>query len=116
MAALEALQRADVDVIALDCFWLDIVRRHDPAKLEGVRTVAATPWTAIPLLVAAPGADEASVSRLRETLTAIHERPGYTPLLADVLVERFVAPDAASYAELETMARTAGAAGYATIR
>ena len=116
MAALEALHREEVDVIALDCFWLDLVRRHDPSKLAGVRTVATTPWTPIPLLVAAPGADDASIARLRETLTAIHERPDYAPLLADVLVERFVAPDAAAYANLEAMARGAEAAGYAEIR
>ena len=116
MAALEALRREEVDVIALDSFWLDLVRRHDPAKLESISTVATTAWTAIPLLVAAPGTDDATVSRLREMLTAIHERRGYTPLLADVLVERFGAPDAASYAKLEAMARSAEDAGYSEIR
>ena len=116
MAALDALRRGDVDVTALDGFWLDIVRRHDPSRLEGVRTVAVTPWTPIPLLVAAPHADEATVERLRETLTAAHGQSGYAPLLADVLVERFVTSDAASYARLDAMAREAEAAGYGDIR
>ena len=116
MATLEALRRGEVDAIALDGFWLDLLRRHDPPKLEGMRCVATTPWTPMPLLVAAPRADDGMVARLREALPCIHERPGHAALLADVLLERFVAPDEASYSQLEAMAREAEAAGYSAIR
>ncbi|HTS84952.1 MAG TPA: PhnD/SsuA/transferrin family substrate-binding protein [Usitatibacter sp.] len=116
MATLEALRREEVDVIALDGFWLDLLRRHDAPKLEGIRCVATTPWTPIPLLVAAPHADDRAVDRLREVLPRIHERPGYASLLADVLLERFVAADVPSYAQLEALARSAEAAGYGAIR
>jgi hypothetical protein len=70
----------------------------------------------MPLLVAAPQADAGDVARLRDALVRIHERPGYAPLLADVLLERFVAPDVAAYAALEDMQRAAESVGYGEIR
>jgi ABC-type phosphate/phosphonate transport system substrate-binding protein len=104
MSTLEALRRGDIDVTALDCFWLDILRRHDPARLQGIRCVAATEWTPLPLLVASPDADEAVVERLREFLPHIHEQPGYAPFLADLVVERFVTPAVGNYSKLQDMA------------
>jgi ABC-type phosphate/phosphonate transport system substrate-binding protein len=114
--ALEALRAGDVDVIALDSFFLDLCRYHEPAKLSGLRCVATTPWTPIPLLVAAPGLDEDIVVRLRRHLLSIDTQSSYGPLLADVLLSRFVAPDVMSYRALESMARSACEAGYEAIR
>ena len=116
MSTLEALRRGDIDVTALDSYWLDLVRRHDPAKLDGIRVVATTAWTPIPLLVAAPHTDDRIVDRLRDLLPRIHERADYAPLLGDVLVERFVDADVPSYARLEAMARASEHAGYRDIR
>ena len=99
-AALEALRRSEVDVIALDSFWLDLCRRHEPSKLEGVSSIAATEWTPNPLLVAAEHVPVRVVERLRGALTQLHESPANSALLADVLVERFVLPDVGSYAAL----------------
>ena len=114
--ALEALHGGDVDVIALDSFFLDLCRYHEPVKLAGLRCVATTPWTPIPLLVAAAGLDETVVARLRRHLLDIDTQPSYAPLLADVLLARFVAPDVMSYRELESMARAASETGYEMIR
>lgn len=116
MSALEALREERVDVVSLDSFFLDLCRHHEPERLAGLRCVATTPWTPIPLLVAAPGVETTVVSRLREHLTTLHEQPGYAPLLADVLLERFVEPDPESYAALEDMARFAVERGYDRIR
>ena len=85
------LRAGEVDVVALDSFFLDLCRHHQPSMLAGLRCVAATPWTPIPLLVAAPGVDGAIVARLRRHLLGIHPVPFYAPLLADVLLQRFVA-------------------------
>jgi ABC-type phosphate/phosphonate transport system substrate-binding protein len=113
--ALEALRAGDVDVVALDSFFLDLCRYHEPARLSGLRCVATTPWTPIPLLVAAPGIDSDIVMRLRRHLVGIDTQPSYTPLLADVLLARFVAPEVTSYPVLESMARAAADAGYEAI-
>lgn len=114
--ALEALRTAQVDAIALDSFFLDLCRHHEPSKLAGLRCVATTPWTPIPLLVASPSIDRALVNRLREHLVAIHEIPRYRPLLDQVLLQRFVAPDTHAYRELESNERFAVERGYGAIR
>jgi len=112
MKALEALREDRVDVVALDSFFLDLCRHHEPERLAGLRCVATTPWAPIPLLVAAPGVDASVVSSLRRHLTSLHQRPGYSLLLADVLLARFVEPDPQAYAALDDMARFAAARGY----
>jgi ABC-type phosphate/phosphonate transport system substrate-binding protein len=114
--ALEALRANAVDVVALDSYYLDLLRRHDPAQLAGIHSVACTAWTPIPLLVAAPGIDAAIVARLRERLVRLHADPTYRALLDDVLVERFAAPDKSDYRELEELSRTAQRQGYGVIR
>jgi len=115
LKALEALQADEVDVVALDGFFLDLCRRHEPARVVGLRCVAETPWTPMPLLVAAPGIEAGVVRKLREILLRIHEEPLHARLLADVLLERFVAPDVASYGGLIEMERRAIDLGYARI-
>ena len=116
MQSLEALRSVRVDAIALDSFFLDLVRHHEPERLEGIRCVATTPWTPIPLLVASPAIAAEIVSRLREHLAGLHEQPAYASLLAEVLVERFVAPAVQAYGALEAMAQFAAERGYGEIR
>jgi ABC-type phosphate/phosphonate transport system substrate-binding protein len=113
---LEALRDATVDVVALDGFYLDLLRHHEPAKWEGLRVVASTPWTPIPLLVAAPAVDAEAVSRLRATLVAVNRNPSYALLLREALVARFVSPELEGYGALEAMATFARHSGYTTIR
>ena len=115
---LEALRAGEVDVVALDGFYLDLCRRHQPARLAGIATASRrTPWTPIPLLVAAPGVEPDVVDALRAQLVGAAPRcRRYAPLLADVLLERFVAPDLPAYAQLEAMAAYAIERGYPTIR
>jgi ABC-type phosphate/phosphonate transport system substrate-binding protein len=116
MKALEALVAGTVDVVALDSFFLDLVRHHEPSRLDGIRCIATTGWTPMPLLVAAPDIEASVVARLRSRLVGLHRVPGYAPLLADVLVERFVVPEPSAYEALEAMARRAADRGYAEIR
>jgi ABC-type phosphate/phosphonate transport system substrate-binding protein len=113
---LDALRVGQVDVVALDSFLLDLLRRHDPAKLEGIRCVATTPWTPIPLLVAAPHVSPDVVQRLRARLLRLHTISDYEPLLADVLGLRFAAADSAAYSSLEAIARAAVESRYEVIR
>ena len=112
---MDALRANEVDVVAVDGFYLDLVRHSEPAMLAGVRTVATTPWTPIPLLVAAPGVDTDLVARLREHLVTLHEDSASAAYLRDVALARFVIPDLASYAQLPALARFAIERGYETI-
>ncbi len=114
--ALDALAAEAIDVVALDSFYLDLVRRYQPEKLAGIRTIATTPWTPIPLLVAAPSIEASIVERLRAHLVRVHDIPAYAPLLERTLLARFATPDPAAYAALERAAKDAAASGYADIR
>lgn len=113
---LEALRNSNVDVVSLDSFYLDLCRRHEPHRLEGLRTIDTTPWTAMPMLVAAPGIDAAIVDRLRERLTILHKSTQYKRLMEPVLVERFVVPRTEDYEVLGAMAKEAIERGYEVIR
>jgi ABC-type phosphate/phosphonate transport system substrate-binding protein len=115
LATLDALHAGTADVVALDSYFLDLCRRHEPARLSGLRCVATTDWTPIPLLVAAPGIDGAAVAALRSRLPALHTEAPYAELLDDALVARFVVPDVADYAVLQSMARRAAERGYGAI-
>lgn len=115
-SALDALRGGEVDVVALDGFYLDLSRRYQPEAVAGFRTLATTPWTPIPLLVAAEGVDPSVVEMVRARLLSLHESPAYESLLADVLLLRFVAPDLTSYAWLERMAIDSVERGYSTIQ
>ena len=113
---IEALRSRAVDVVAVDGFYLDLMRHYDPARLSGLVALGSTPWSPIPLLVAAPGIGPAVVARLRQYLLNLHTRADYQPALAAVLLSRFVAPDIPAYAETERMRESAERAGYTTIR
>ena len=116
MKALDALRAGEVDVIALDGYFLDLLRHHEPDRMAGIACVDVTEWTPMPLLVAAPAASPAMVRQLSTHLASIHRVPLYAPLLAEVLLERFEAPRVAEYDRLEAMARNAAERGYEEIR
>lgn len=111
---LDALQTRQIDVTALDSYFLDLVRRHEPTWLAGLETIAVTPWTPNPLLVAARTLDEADRGRLVGMLCGLHADPRYAPLLDAVLVSRFVVPEVEAYDALPPAA--AGDAHYPEIR
>jgi len=114
--SLKALREGSVDVVALDSFYLDLLRHHDPSALAGIRCLATTAWTPIPLLVAAPAVSRDVVETLRAHLLEAGERPAYAPLFAAACVQRFTAADVHAYRALEAMAEDAARRGYERIR
>lgn len=94
---LDALRTRQIDVTALDGFYLDLLRRHAPEALAGLRTIAVTPWTPNPLLVAAEGLPAAERQALIGKLVALDGDARYRALLDDVCVERFAEPDLPAY-------------------
>jgi ABC-type phosphate/phosphonate transport system substrate-binding protein len=114
--SLAALRDSEVDLIALDSFYLDLLRAHRPEALDGVMMLASTAWTAMPLLVAANAAADEIVACLATKLTSLHEEPQYVDMLSAVLVRRFEAPDIDSYSALNQLATSATQLGYQTMR
>jgi ABC-type phosphate/phosphonate transport system substrate-binding protein len=114
--SLQALRERQVDAIALDSFYLDLLRHHEPAALDGIRCVATTDWTPMPLLVASPAVPHAVVEKLRHQLLQAAKDSAYAPLLAAACVKGFAAADPAEYRALEAMAQAAKQRGYEAIR
>lgn len=114
MRALEALQAGTIDVTALDSYFLDLVRHHDPDRLAGLATIACTPWTPNPLLVASATLPDAAREPLIDRLCQLDRDERYADLLAGVQVRRFARPDVSAYRPLALAA--ADAAGYGEIR
>ena len=112
---LEALRTGEVDVVALDCYFLDLLRRHAPARLEGIVPVAETRWTPIPLVVAAADVDAARVEALRARLLEVGDRADFAALLEPLLLRGFAVPALGDYALMEEMAEEADRRGYEEI-
>lgn len=110
-----AVLDGDVDLGPMDSYFLDLLRRHAPDVVAGLRVIESTEPAPIPPLVAAPGADAAACARLKETLAAAHEHAAVRDVLADLLVARFVPVSADDYRVTRERARDAVAAGYPRI-
>lgn len=115
LKTLEALRSGEVDVVALDAYFLDLLRRHAPERMEGVATVAQTRWTPIPLVVAAPDVEPGQVELLRARLLEVGDRSDLAPLLEALLLRGFAPPVLHEYAVLERMAEEAAQRGYEEI-
>ncbi|MGH8781640.1 phosphate/phosphite/phosphonate ABC transporter substrate-binding protein [Paraburkholderia sp.] len=103
---LNALNAGEIDLTAVDSFYLDLVRHHAPESIANLRTVGYTSWTPIPLLVASSARPSSEIAAIGEALRALHTMAGYEALMRDVLVRKFIAPDIAAYGTLLELAKT----------
>jgi ABC-type phosphate/phosphonate transport system substrate-binding protein len=113
---LGALLNGEIDVTAVDGFYLDLMRADDSPALSGLRTVEVTAWTPLPLLVAGGDVDARVASRLRELLIQLHLHADWQHLLAEAMVERFDPVSPAAYQQLLEMEQLSVQHGYTTIR
>jgi ABC-type phosphate/phosphonate transport system substrate-binding protein len=97
---VEAVAGGDVDAGPVDSYALDLMRRHAPRLVAPLRVVATTPPTPIPLLVASPTMPAAEAARLRHALLDVEHEAGLADVREALLLRRFAAVDAASYAIL----------------
>jgi ABC-type phosphate/phosphonate transport system substrate-binding protein len=94
---LRGLHDKEIDLTAVDGWYLDLLRAHDPAALEDIRVVAWTDWTPNPLLVSGPDVDPDATLRLSRTLLAMHEDTAMAGLLRNAHVARFTVADPQAY-------------------
>ncbi|MGO4331754.1 phosphate/phosphite/phosphonate ABC transporter substrate-binding protein [Cupriavidus sp. 2TAF22] len=103
--------RADAGVV--DSYVLDLLRLHAPERMACLKTLAVTPASPIPPLVAAAGTDDASAARIRMALLDLHRDHRNAALLASLCLARFALVEEADYAVLAGFAREADNAGFA---
>jgi ABC-type phosphate/phosphonate transport system substrate-binding protein len=111
-AVVAAVLQNRADAGPLDSWWHDLLRRHDPGTAARLRTIARTPMTAIPPLVAAASVPESLCERLTATLEAVGAEAALRDLRAGLLIGGFAraAPD--RYAALAESAQRVDATGY----
>jgi hypothetical protein len=85
---LQALQNREIDVTALDSFYLDLLRADGAPELRGLATVAVTEWTLPPLLVAAADVEERIVDALRNKLVGLHDDATWHALRVSIRLPR----------------------------
>ena len=109
---VETIHAGEADVGPLDSYAYDLLCRHDPALMAGVRVVESTAWAPMPLLVGSPGGDVGVARELGLVLQGAATDPVAAPILADLALAGFARPDAADYAVTLTWDAAARAAAY----
>jgi ABC-type phosphate/phosphonate transport system substrate-binding protein len=97
---VEAVLAGEADAGPVDSYALDLMRLHEPHLVAPLRVVAMTPPTPIPLLVASPTLPNDEAGRLRQALTEVEHETTLAAARAALLLRRFAAVDARSYAVL----------------
>jgi ABC-type phosphate/phosphonate transport system substrate-binding protein len=101
--AMSAVIDGAADVAPIDSYALCLLQRYRRDLTSRLRSIGRTAPTPIPPLVAST----AGLERLRAAFLEAHRSPALAPLMAGLLLERFVRPDPASYDELRLNFETA---------
>jgi ABC-type phosphate/phosphonate transport system substrate-binding protein len=112
---LEAVRDGKADIGPVDSYAHDLLKLHDPAAAAGVRVIASTAATPIPLLVARPDLPADMAARLTDALLAVGDAPELAETRAALLLRQFVRVDPADYDVARDRARAAIDAGYAVL-
>ncbi|MFJ1259814.1 phosphate/phosphite/phosphonate ABC transporter substrate-binding protein [Cupriavidus sp. CuC1] len=110
---IDAVIGGDAEVGVVDSYVLDLLRMHAPELMAKVRSVAVTPASPIPPLVASPQTGDATVARVRAVLLDLHCDPACAGWLAQLRLARFAAVSAQDYDVLARYASEADQAGFA---
>src|SRR5262245_5335943 len=112
---IEAVLDGRADVAAVDGYGLDLLRRHEPAMVAGLRIIATTAPAPAPPVVASPGIDARTRARITEALLSIHEAPAMSGTLEELLLARFVRVEPDAFDIFLERERAAEAAGYSKL-
>lgn len=109
---VDALLAGDADAGPLDSYWFELLMLHEPRAARGLRVIARTPWTPLPLFVCSAAVDAPVRSRLAHALVAAGSEPALAGVRATLSLAAIAAIDPAAYAVLAADAARADALGY----
>jgi ABC-type phosphate/phosphonate transport system substrate-binding protein len=109
---IEALREGNIDVVPIDSFSYDLMKRHAPGQLAGTRVIATTPPTPFPPLVAGYDIEHATFSAIREIVLDTHQSPRLKAAMDVMMIQRFNSVEPHDYDVLLDQANLAEAAGY----
>jgi ABC-type phosphate/phosphonate transport system substrate-binding protein len=112
---VETVLAGEADVGPLDSYAYDLLCRHDPALMAGVRVLDSTRWVPMPLLVGSVGGDAGVARELGLVLAGAADDAAARPILADLVLAGFARPAAPDYNVTVSWDAEARAAGYAIV-
>jgi ABC-type phosphate/phosphonate transport system substrate-binding protein len=113
LEVIDAVISAQAEVGVVDSYVLDLLRLHSPARLAQLKTVAVTPASPIPPLVASGEISGDTVARVRAALLELHRDADAAVQMATLALARFAPVEESDYAVLAGYADRADAAGFA---
>lgn len=105
--AIRALCNGEADLAPVDSYAWDLYQRFEPATLAGLRIITSTPFTPMPLLVAAPECPHEVCDALRAALLGAADDSTAQALLSALCLHGFSSVSAQDYAALAQSAATA---------
>ncbi|MDB5363706.1 MAG: ABC-type transport system substrate-binding protein [Rhodospirillales bacterium] len=112
---VETILAGVADVGPLDSYAHDLLCRHDPDLMAGVRVLDSTEWVPMPLLVGSLNGDAGVARELGLVLQGAAGDPAARPILAALALAGFVRPEAQDYRVTVEWDADAHAAGYAIV-
>jgi hypothetical protein len=103
LGAVSAVVDGAADVAPVDSYALSLLQKYRRDLTSQLRTIAHTPRTPIPPLVAST----AGLSKLQAAFLEADRIPGVAPLMAELLLQRFERPDPNAYDALRLRFETA---------
>jgi ABC-type phosphate/phosphonate transport system substrate-binding protein len=113
--SLERLRDGRADVAAVDCVIHDLLRRHRPRALEGLRVLCETPSVPAPPYVTHRSTPEPVRAMLREALAAAAADPDLADARAVLGLAGIHAIGEDAYDEIAAFERAAAALDYDTL-
>jgi ABC-type phosphate/phosphonate transport system substrate-binding protein len=109
---LDAVRERRIDVGPLDGYWHELIARHAPELVAGVRVLASTALAPMPPFVAARAVPAETVARLRAALTSAAHRSWFAKFAEPLLLAGFAEAHRAPFDCALEWEREAKGAGY----
>jgi ABC-type phosphate/phosphonate transport system substrate-binding protein len=107
LGAVSAVVDGAAEVAPIDSYALSLLQKYRRDLTSQLRTIARTPRTPIPPLVASTVASGPGLAALQAAFLEADRIPSAAPLMAELLLERFVRPDPMTYDALRLNFETA---------
>lgn len=116
LASMAMVARGEADLCAIDGVLWELVTRHEPGRLEGLRVIAGTEAAPNLPYITAGSADDDLVERLRDALASVMADPRLAALRTALLIEGIDILPLAAYDRVVDMEVRAVEMGYAELR
>jgi ABC-type phosphate/phosphonate transport system substrate-binding protein len=113
--SMAMVARGEADLCAVDGVLWELVARHEPERIEGLRVLASTEAAPNLPYITARSADDELVGRLRDGLASVMVEPRLAAAREALLIDGIDLLPLTAYDRIMDMERRAAEMGYATL-